>query len=125
MLNGIILPQPTSLKALIYLVSLLFLSVGRRSTPYSIGHGTLQKPWSIAKMRDYFMTIKSAKPQMTPEAETIIKTYVQKIHSFDCILLLLSRYYAMSRRITESSGRHITVRQLESTVRLAQGRKTT
>lgn len=76
-------------------------------------------------MRDYFMTIKSAKPQMTPEAETIIKTYVQKIHSFDCILLLLSRYYAMSRRITESSGRHITVRQLESTVRLAQGRKTT
>lgn len=28
----------------------------------------------------------------------------------------------MSRRITESSGRHITVRQLESTVRLAQGR---
>jgi DNA replicative helicase MCM subunit Mcm2 (Cdc46/Mcm family) len=28
----------------------------------------------------------------------------------------------MSRRITENSGRHITVRQLESTVRLAQGK---
>lgn len=28
----------------------------------------------------------------------------------------------MSRRITESSDRHITVRQLESTVRLAQGK---
>lgn len=27
----------------------------------------------------------------------------------------------MARRITEDSGRHITVRQLESTVRLAQG----
>jgi hypothetical protein len=36
----------------------------------------LKKPWSIAKMRDYFMTIKSAEPEMTPEAETIIKTYV-------------------------------------------------
>lgn len=31
-------------------------------------------------------------------------------------------YYAASRRITEDSGRHITVRQLESTVRLAQGK---
>jgi hypothetical protein len=30
----------------------------------------------------------------------------------------------MSRRITENTDRHITVRQLESTVRLAQGRKT-
>ena len=50
------------------------------------------------------MTVKQAEPEMTPEAETIIKTY-----------------YAMSRQITESSGRHITVRQLESTVRLAQG----
>lgn len=28
----------------------------------------------------------------------------------------------MSRRISEDSDRHITVRQLESTVRLAQGR---
>ena len=27
----------------------------------------------------------------------------------------------MSRRVTESTERHITVRQLESTVRLAQG----
>lgn len=68
-----------------------------------LGHGTLKKPWSITKMRDYFMTVKQAEPEMTPEAETIIKTY-----------------YAMSRRVTESSGRHITVRQLESTVRLAQ-----
>lgn len=32
-----------------------------------------------------------------------------------------SSYYSLSRRITEDSGRHITVRQLESTVRLAQG----
>jgi hypothetical protein len=29
-------------------------------------------------MRDYFMTIKSAQPEMTPEAETIIKAYVKK-----------------------------------------------
>ncbi|CAF3392807.1 unnamed protein product [Rotaria sp. Silwood1] len=68
-----------------------------------LGHGTLKKPWPITKMRDYFMIIKSAEPEMTPEAETIIKTY-----------------YAMSRRITENTDRHITVRQLESTVRLAQ-----
>jgi len=68
-----------------------------------LGHGALKKPWSITKMRDYFMTIKNAEPQMTAEAEVIIKTY-----------------YAASRRITEDSGRHITVRQLESTVRLAQ-----
>ncbi|CAF2398725.1 unnamed protein product [Rotaria sp. Silwood2] len=68
-----------------------------------LGHGTLKKPWPITKMRDYFMTIKSTEPEMTPEAETIIKTY-----------------YSMSRRITENTDRHITVRQLESTVRLAQ-----
>ncbi|CAF1179622.1 unnamed protein product [Adineta steineri] len=68
-----------------------------------LGHGALKKPWSIAKMRDYFITIKSAEPEMTPEAETIIKTY-----------------YSMSRRVTENTERHITVRQLESTVRLAQ-----
>jgi hypothetical protein len=30
-------------------------------------------------MRDYFMTIKSAQPEMTLDAETIIKTYVKKI----------------------------------------------
>jgi hypothetical protein len=30
----------------------------------------------------------------------------------------------MARRVTENTDRHITVRQLESTVRLAQGRKT-
>ncbi|CAF0807956.1 unnamed protein product [Adineta ricciae] len=68
-----------------------------------LGHGTLKKPWSIMKMRDYFMTIKSAQPEMTADAETIIKTY-----------------YSLSRRLTENSERHITVRQLESTVRLAQ-----
>jgi hypothetical protein len=45
----------------------------------SIGHGALKKPWSITKMRDYFMTIKSAQPEMTLDAETIIKTYVKKI----------------------------------------------
>jgi len=28
-------------------------------------------------MRDYFMTIKSAEPEMTPEAETIIKAYAK------------------------------------------------
>jgi hypothetical protein len=37
----------------------------------------LKKPWSITKMRDYFMTIKSAEPEMTPEAETIIKAYAK------------------------------------------------
>jgi DNA replicative helicase MCM subunit Mcm2 (Cdc46/Mcm family) len=31
----------------------------------------------------------------------------------------------MSRRVTENTERHITVRQLESTVRLAQGNKRT
>ncbi|UJR36740.1 hypothetical protein I4U23_029455 [Adineta vaga] len=68
-----------------------------------LGHGALKKPWPITKMRDYFMTIKSAEPEMTEDAETIIKTY-----------------YSQSRRLTENSDRHITVRQLESTVRLAQ-----
>jgi DNA replicative helicase MCM subunit Mcm2 (Cdc46/Mcm family) len=87
---------------------------------FSIGHGALKKPWSITKMRDYFMTIKSAEPEMTPEAETIIKTYIKQEFQFD-FLFYLFRYYSMSRRITESTDRHITVRQLESTVRLAQG----
>lgn len=41
---------------------------------YRIGHGALKNPWPITKMRDYFMTIKSAEPEMTVEAETIIKT---------------------------------------------------
>ncbi|CAF3333404.1 unnamed protein product [Rotaria socialis] len=68
-----------------------------------LGHGALKKPWPITKMRDYFMTIKSAEPIMTSDAETIIKTY-----------------YSVARRVTENTDRHITVRQLESTVRLAQ-----
>jgi hypothetical protein len=29
-------------------------------------------------MRDYFMTIKSAEPEMTLEAEKIIKTYIKQ-----------------------------------------------
>lgn len=66
------------------------------------------------------MTIKSAEPEMTPEAETIIKAYANQTATYNCILLDF-RYYSMSRRVTENSDRHITVRQLESTVRLAQG----
>lgn len=42
------------------------------------------------------------------------------INSLNSIYLF--RYYSMSRRVTENTDRHITVRQLESTVRLAQGR---
>ncbi len=53
------------------------------------GHGALKKPWSITKMRDYFMTIKSAEPKMTPEAETIIKTYGKQNDHFDFIVLRL------------------------------------
>jgi hypothetical protein len=49
---------------------------------FSIGHGALKKPWSITKMRDYFMTIKTAEPEMTEHAETIIKTYLNQNRSF-------------------------------------------
>jgi len=52
-----------------------FFFLGRKYFVFPIGHGALKKPWSITKMRDYFMTIKSAEAEMTSEAETIIKTY--------------------------------------------------
>ena len=54
-----------------------------------IGHGAPKKPWSITKMRDYFMAIKSTQPQMTPDAETIIKTYVKQTDHFNFIIVYL------------------------------------
>ena len=66
---------------------------------FFLGHGTLKKPWSITKMHDYFMTIKSAEPEMTPEAETIIRTYAKRNNFSHRILLT---YLAIIQHLVES-----------------------
>ncbi|CAF1050076.1 unnamed protein product [Didymodactylos carnosus] len=68
-----------------------------------LGHGSTSNPWSITKMRDYFICIKPLEPEMSSNASIII-----------------TNYYTLARKAAEETNRRVTVRQLESTVRLAQ-----